>query len=194
MTTLASDANIFGNFSDDEIKLIGADPQAMMHVLTVDDPTELFLLQTHSRTLAISETESETFRILCDRMLATVNDPLHPGVGIAATQVGILKRVIAVQRFDVQDEPFCIYVNPRIVEYGPDCEVAGEGCLSVPSLSGGVSRSKNIVIDYLDPVSGKQVQETVEGFTAIIFQHEIDHLNGILFTQKIEEISEEYEE
>lgn len=188
MATLTSDASICGNFSEDEIKLIGTDTQAIMHVLTIDDPAELVLLQTHSRTLAASEINGETFHVLCDRMLATVHDPAHPGVGIAAPQVGILKRVIAVQRFDMQDEPFRIYVNPCIVEYCPDCEVAGEGCLSVPNLSGGVSRSKSIVIDYLDPVSKTQVQETVEGFTAVIFQHEIDHLDGILFTQKIEEL------
>lgn len=193
MATLAAGACICGSFSDDEIKLIGTDPQAIMHVLTVDDPAELALLQSHSSDLDASETDAETFRVLCARMLVTVNDPNHPGVGIAALQVGILKRVIAVQRFDMPDEPFVFYVNPRIIEYGAECRIGREGCLSVPNLSGGVSRSKSIVITYLDLVSKTQVQETVEGFTAVIFQHEIDHLDGIIFTDKIEEMPSEPE-
>lgn len=194
MATLAAGALVCGNFSDSEIELIGSDPQAMMHVLAVDNTEELSLLKTPSQDLAASETSSGTFRILCARMLATVNDPGHPGVGIAAPQVGILKRVIAVQRFDMPDEPFIIYVNPRIVEYGSACRIGTEGCLSVPNLSAPVGRAESIVITYLDPVSETEVRETVAGFTAVIFQHEIDHLDGIIFTERIVEILLEQED
>jgi len=114
-------------------------------------------------------------------MLATVNDPGNPGVGIAAPQVGISKQLIAVQRFDKDGEPFEFYVNPVIEKYSPTQKWGWEGCLSVPGKRDTVLRSTQVIISYRDPVSWDMQCDTVDGFTAVIFQHETDHLNGKLY-------------
>ena len=109
------------------------------------------------------------------------------------------KRVIAVQRFDKKRKlengetefPFEVYANIRIVWASEDVELGGEGCLSVPDRNGDVLRSKEITIEYTDYSSknaGKKlpvVRETVKGFTAVIFQHEIDHLEGVLYIDRL---------
>jgi peptide deformylase len=117
-------------------------------------------------------------------MLKTVRNPENEGVGIAAPQVGILRRLVAVQRFDKEGEPFEFYVNPEIVEYGEPKEYGSEGCLSVPNHRGEVLRSRCITLRYRD-LQFKRQTEIIEDFTAVIFQHEIDHLDGILYIDRI---------
>ena len=103
------------------------------------------------------------------------------GVGIAAPQVGVLKNIIWVQRFDKTDFPFEIYLNPKITSYSEKKQTVTEGCLSIPDRSDALnSRSFNITIEY-DTMQALHKTETVEGFTSVIFQHEIDHLKGILY-------------
>lgn len=103
------------------------------------------------------------------------------GVGIAAPQVGVLKNIIWVQRFDKEAFPFEVYLNPKITAYSSKKQTVKEGCLSIPQRSDVLnSRAFNITIEY-DTMSAKHKTETVEGFTSVIFQHEIDHLNGILY-------------
>ena len=126
--------------------------------------------------------ETETFRVLRSRMLATVRDSLNEGVGIAAPQVGISRQLVAVQRLDKTGEPFEFYVNPEIIYFSQDTVLGQEGCLSIPGRMGSVYRSKEIVVRYRDELSFEWRQDTVREFTARIFQHEIDHLNGILYT------------
>ena len=115
-------------------------------------------------------------------MLATVRDSLNEGVGIAAPQVGISRQLVAVQRLDKTGEPFEFYVNPEIVYFSQDTVLGQEGCLSIPGRMGSVYRSKEIVVRYRDELSFEWRQDTVREFIARIFQHEIDHLNGILYT------------
>ena len=103
-------------------------------------------------------------------MLATVCDTTDRGVGIAAPQVGVSRRLIAVQRFDKPGEPFCFYVNPEIVWYSQTRLPGSEGCLSIPGVSGSVLRSERIVVRYLDEESLRMAADTVEGFTAVIFR------------------------
>jgi peptide deformylase len=98
--------------------------------------------------------------------------------------------VVAVQRFDKEGEPFEVYPNIKIV-WASDSKVSGpEGCLSVPGRRGEVLRSQEIVIEYADMKAIKagpdipMARDTVNGFTAVIFQHEIDHLDGILYIDK----------
>ncbi len=108
------------------------------------------------------------------------------GVGIAAPQVGILKNIIWVQRFDKPGYPFEVYLNPTILHYSAEKQVELEGCLSIPNRRDTLnSRAQNIDIEY-DQMDGSHHKETVEGFTAVIFQHEIDHLQGILYTDHLE--------
>ena len=163
----------------------------MMRVTTIDNEADSTLLRRTSRPLRKKDVLSEEFTTLCRRMLSTVQNPENEGVGIAAPQVGILRRVVAVQRFDKPGEPFEFYVNPKIVEYGDEMEYGGEGCLSVPEQSGDVLRSQSIQIEYRDSNFDLRT-EAIEGFTAVIFQHEIDHLDGILFIDRMDDDEEEY--
>ena len=175
-------------FTAAERKIIVSD-EVMMRVTTIDNQADSTLLRRTSRPLRKKDVRSEEFTLLCKRMLATVQDPENPGVGIAAPQVGILRRLVAVQRFDKDGEPFEFYVNPQITEYGEPKEYGGEGCLSVPDQSGDVLRSQRITIKYRDENFCEQT-EVIEGFTAVIFQHEIDHLDGILFIDRLEDDKE----
>ena len=122
--------------------------------------------------------EDPGVEILISRMLASVKQ--QEGVGIAAPQVGISRRVIVVQRQDLTEEPFVAYLNPRITSCSEDKVIDYEGCLSVPGWFGQVSRSAAITVSYVAP-DGRTAVEEVKGWTARIFQHEIDHLNGVLF-------------
>ncbi|MBQ9474882.1 MAG: peptide deformylase [Bacteroidales bacterium] len=161
--------------------LIKSSPE-LMRVLTVDEPSDSLILRTECTELSTDEINSETFRTLGRKMLYTVKDPSQDGVGIAAPQVGISRRLIAVQRFDKQGEPFELYANPRIISRSGEVKEGPEGCLSVPGRSGLVKRNSRIELEYTSLYSLKDTTEVIEGFTAVIFQHECDHLEGILFT------------
>lgn len=158
----------------------------IMPLTTIDNEADSLLLRQVSKPLSRREVASEEFATLCRRMLSTVTNPENEGVGIAAPQVGILRRLVAVQRFDKEGEPFEFYINPKIVEYGDDWELGGEGCLSVPDFRGDVLRAQSITILYRD-TQYKLHREVIEGFTAVIFQHEIDHLDGILYIDHLDE-------
>ena len=158
----------------------------VMRVLTVEDTLDLAVLRAISIDLPVKEIASETFNTLARRMLATVTSPEQDGVGIAAPQVGLNRRVIAVQRFDKPGEPFEVYPNIRITGvHGPE-ELGAEGCLSVPGRRGNVMRSRNVDIAYVSPRTLKDTVESVHGFTAVIFQHECDHLDGVLYIDKLQ--------
>ena len=111
---------------------------------------------------------------------------MNQGVGIAAPQVGVLKNIIWVQRFDKLNYPFEVYINPTITYYSEEKQPCREGCLSIPNrIDTTQIRSQLIEIKYLDK-NGLSRNESVEGFTAVIFQHEIDHLNGILYIDHLD--------
>ncbi|SMP23286.1 peptide deformylase [Chryseobacterium profundimaris] len=105
------------------------------------------------------------------------------GVGIAAPQVGINRKVIWVQRFDKSGEPLEYFINPVIVWRSELQNLGPEGDLSIPDFRDQFYRSKVIQLEYVD-LKGQKYSEMVEGFTAVIFQHEIDHLFGILISDK----------
>lgn len=170
-----------GGFSDSEREIIGNSGEGIMPLWTVDIPEEEEFLRLKAEPLTASMIATPEFNVLCERMLATVNDPDNEGVGIAAPQVGLSRRLVAVQRFDKEGEPFEFFVNPEIVEFSEEREYGSEGCLSVPDMSGDVLRSTSIRLRYNRPSDFELVEEVVEGFTAVIFQHEIDHLNGVLY-------------
>ncbi len=170
-----------GGFSDYERQIIGNSGEGIMPLWTVDIPEEEEFLRLKAEPLSASMISTPEFNVLCERMLATVNDPDNEGVGIAAPQVGLSRRLVAVQRFDKEGEPFEFFVNPEIVEFSEEREYGSEGCLSVPDMSGDVLRSTSIRLRYNRPSDFELVEEVVEGFTAVVFQHEIDHLNGVLY-------------
>ena len=130
-----------GRFSASEAATIGAEPgEGAMRVLKTTDGGDSLRLRGRSRRIGRAWFGDPLYARLKQRMLCTVIDPADPGVGIAAPQVGVSRRLIAVQRFDREGEPFEFYANPQ--------------------------------------------REYVSGFTAVVFQHEIDHLNGILFIDR----------
>lgn len=153
-------------------------------IITTETESGLKLLQTASPDLL--RTDDSVLWQLSRRMFATVTHPDNDGVGIAAPQVGIHTNAMWVQRFDKPDEPFEFYINLKIL-WRSDLRRRGpEGCLSIPNLRGEVYRPYAISISY-ETLSGHSVTEIVEGFTAVIFQHEYDHILGILFPKRIEE-------
>ena len=166
--------------SESEQALIRRHGGGIMPVMSIAQEADSLLLRRSSAELSESIALSEDFALLKASMLATVRDPENEGVGIAAPQVGILRRVVAVQRFDKKGEPFEFFLNPQIVERSSTTQFGGEGCLSVPDLSGNVERAEWIVLRYRDE-AWREHQETIKGFTAVIFQHEVDHLDGRLF-------------
>lgn len=167
-----------------ELKLIH-DGTGLMRVTTIDNEADSLLLRSKSTYFVDEELAGEDYAILADRMVATVTDPSQNGVGIAGPQVGILRRVVAVQRFDKEGEPFEVYPNVHIEPVGDEMQTGSEGCLSVPDMRGDVERYSKIRLMYTDPVTLESVEEFVEGFTAVIFQHECDHLDGILYIDRI---------
>ncbi len=159
----------------------------MMRVLQSDVEGDLAVLRMVAAEVSDEMMQTDEFELLCRRMLATVLDPENKGVGIAAPQVGISRRLVAVQRFDKEGEPFEFYANPEIVRYGEETAPGWEGCLSVPDKRGVVERSQEIELKHRT-AGGADTLETVRGFTAVIFQHEIDHLDGLLYFDRAEEM------
>ena len=162
------------------------DGEGVMRVLTIEDSLDLAVLRAPSVDLPVGEVASEDYALLAQRMLATVTSPEQDGVGIAAPQVGLNRRVIAVQRFDKAGEPFEVYPNIRITACYGQQELGAEGCLSVPDRRGNVMRGRHVDIAYLNPRTLKDTTESIHGFTAVIFQHECDHLDGVLYIDKLD--------
>lgn len=179
------------NFNDHERSLINnGDESKLMHVYQITDEMELAVLKKPSEDIKFDDPLLDR---LAARMLQTVKDPGHPGVGIAGPQVGINKNVVWVQRLDKNDKPFEFYLNPKIIWRSKLTRQGTEGCLSIPDLKQDVKRSYAIKLQHIDR-KGNVKEELIEGFTAVIFQHEVDHLYGILFPDRIEEANKlEYE-
>lgn len=167
-------------FTSTEREIIYSGESEIMRVMSIANEQDSLLLRTPSKPLNKKLLQQDEFQTLCFRMLATVQNPENEGVGIAAPQVGILRRLVAVQRFDKEGKPFEFFINPEIVDKDSTLVAGGEGCLSVPEIYDDVERSQRITLRYYD-ADFVQHEEVIEGFTAVIFQHEIDHLDGKLF-------------
>lgn len=171
-------------FSKEEKKLIqSGDAKTMMKVIQITDEKELKILKSVSTDV---DPKDELLPVLAERMFLSMRDPANPGIGIAAPQVGINRNLVWVQRFDKEGEPFELYLNPKIVWRSALLRKGMEGCLSIPDIDGEVLRNYTIKLTYLDK-EGKFHEEMIEGFTAVVFQHETDHINGILFPDRIKE-------
>ena len=157
----------------------------LMRVLLVTSPEDSLVLRTPCVDLAEEDLQSEVYDRLVRRMVATVTDSTQDGVGLAAPQVGLSRRVVAVMRYDKPGYPFEVYPNIHIEYFSDQKQTGPEGCLSIPDIAGDVERSQQVVIRYTDPETLSQVRDTVDGYTAVIFQHEVDHLEGILFTDRL---------
>ena len=157
----------------------------LMRVLLVTSPEDSLVLRAPCMDLAEEDLQSEVYERLASRMIATVTDSTQDGVGLAAPQVGLKRRVVAVMRYDKPGYPFEVYPNIHIEYFSDQKQTGPEGCLSIPDIAGEVERSQQVVIRYTDPETLSELRDTVDGYTAVIFQHEVDHLEGILFTDRL---------
>jgi peptide deformylase len=114
-----------------------------------------------------------------------------PGIGLAAIQVGVPKRVIVMDlaRGEAPPEPRR-FVNPEILWRSPEMTVAEEGCLSIPDIYDEVERPSRVRLRYLNE-AGEEVEEEAEGLYAVCIQHEIDHLDGVLFVDHLSRLKRE---
>lgn len=175
------------NFSKDQSSLIldgeGSDP---MRVFKITNTSDSILLRQKCEDVIIDPND-QVLKRFTERLYSTVRDSMSLGVGIAAPQVGILKNIIWVQRFDKEAYPFELYINPVIKTYSKLTQDCVEGCLSIPERSDTTeTRSYAILLEY-DKLDNTHHVEMIEDFTAVIFQHEIDHLNGILYLDHLKE-------
>jgi peptide deformylase len=148
---------------------------SLRRILTVD--TDLPTLKTISKPV---KGVDDTLRALMDDMLETMYDA--PGIGLAAIQVGVPKRVIVMDLAKGDETPPepRFFVNPEILWASEDTAPYEEGCLSVPEVFDEVERPSRVRLRYLD-YHGKAHEEEAEGLFAVCIQHEIDHLEGVLF-------------
>ena len=111
-----------------------------------------------------------------------------PGIGLAAIQVGVPARVVTMDLSKKEDhsEP-AVFVNPEIVWFSEDKSVYEEGCLSIPEIHEDVDRPARVKVKFLD-LDGERHEEEAEGLYATCIQHEIDHLNGVLFIDHISKL------
>jgi len=171
----------FEEFTSYEINLIqSGNENDLMRVFNLSSAEDSIILK--STSIDISPTHPLT-QLLAKRMLETVQNPEHLGVGIAAPQVGINRRIMVVQRFDKDENPFEVFINPIITWESEIMQLGPEGDLSFDE-RGNVFRNYIIAVQYYD-LNGNIIDEIIEGFTAVIFQHERDHLDGILLTDKV---------
>lgn len=173
---------------NEKILINSGTTETPFRVLKVTDQQDsIFLRQKCSDIENINE--SEDLQLLIGRLKTTM--AAESGVGIAAPQVGIARNVFLFTRIDKANYPVIVAINPKIVNH-PEETICFErdGCLSIPGISGNSIRYPWVDVEYTDE-NGNLVQERLEGysresdFTGIIFQHEFDHLQGILFTDKL---------
>lgn len=155
---------------------------ALRKIVTLPDP----VLRRKARPVTKFDKDLQT---LIDDMIDTMREA--PGVGLAAPQVGVSEQVIVVEYAEPEEteegelqevEPkLYVVVNPEIVKSSADTETGVEGCLSIPGLVGEVERKYEIRIKGMNR-RGQPTKIKAEGWLARIFQHEIDHINGVLFT------------
>ncbi|HPP61719.1 MAG TPA: peptide deformylase [Anaerolineales bacterium] len=150
-------------------------------IVTLPDP----VLRRKARAVTAFD---KTFQTLVDDMIETMRDA--PGVGLAAPQVGVSERLIVVEYYEnekseeAEDEArkkVWVMVNPEIVKASSEKVTGVEGCLSIPNLVGEVERHEAIHVKGLNR-RGQPMRVKASGWLARIFQHEIDHINGVVFT------------
>ena len=151
-------------------------------------PEDSLVLRTPTRDLTDKMLQSAEFRRLAALMLATVRSPQQDGVGIAAPQVGIGRRLVWVQRYDKPGEPWELFPNIQIESAFGDIVPGPEGCLSVPPMRGFVPRHSSVIVRWTDPETLQECRDTVHGYTAVIFQHECDHLAGTLYVDRADTV------
>jgi peptide deformylase len=134
-------------------------------------------------------TFDEDLQVLIDDMVETMY--AAPGVGLAAPQVGVSKRLAIIDISSREEQyPLIVLINPSILKSEGEIDFE-EGCLSIPEYTAKVTRSEQIIVSCIDR-EGKDVEIEATGLLAIAIQHEIDHLDGLLFIDRISPIKREF--
>jgi len=156
-----------------------------MAVRTIVTYPDKFLRRAADEVTAFDD----DLQVLIDDMIETMYD--EPGVGLAAVQVGDKRRVLVYDVTQIEGERQAkALINPKIVFREGSILSEQEGCLSVPDFRADVQRDAHVKVEGLDR-QGRPVEIDAEGFPAIVLQHEIDHLDGILFIDRISSLKRE---
>ncbi len=176
---------------------------AIRRILTINNPADLAILKTVAKPVEGGVTDE--IRALMDDMLETMYDA--PGIGLAAPQIGDLNRVVVMDLGDAEVEDETdetdetvekalkrrnprYFVNPEILWSSEELFSYEEGCLSVPEYFDAVERPARVRVRYLN-YQGETIEEEIEGLYAVCFQHELDHLNGVLFIDHLSRLRRE---
>ncbi|MBX3675926.1 MAG: peptide deformylase [Rhodocyclaceae bacterium] len=151
---------------------------ALLPILRFPDP------RLHRKATPVDPVDDSVRRLIAD-MAETMYEA--PGIGLAATQVDVHKRIIVI---DVSEDKskLLAFINPEILERSGE-QVCEEGCLSVPGIYEKVSRSERVRVRALDP-QGKSFTLEAEGLLAVCVQHEIDHLEGKVFVEHLSQLKQ----
>ncbi len=157
------------------------------------------VLRKVAKEYELSEVGSQSFLSLIEDLIDTMNE--NGGIGIAAPQIGISTQVAIIKlpedsgRYsDVEASELFIIINPKIEVVDSEKQGFWEGCLSVPGLRGFVERPKKVKVTYFDKDATKK-EIILEGFLSTVFQHELDHLFGKLYVDRITDLTKlSYEE
>jgi peptide deformylase len=149
---------------------------AQLQILEFPDP------RLRLRAQPVTQVDT-ALRTLIDDMFETMY--AAPGIGLAATQVNVAKRVLVIDLSENHDQPLAL-INPEVLERS-GVEETEEGCLSVPGYFDKVTRAETVRVRALDR-NGKQIEFEAEGLLAVCIQHEIDHLDGKLFVDYLSEL------
>jgi peptide deformylase len=156
----------------------------VLDIRSVGDP----VLRERAKEVGAEELRSPEFQRLIDDMIETMR--AAGGAGLAANQVGETRRVAVIEVRDNPRYPYkppvplTVIVNPVLTPVDDETVAINEGCLSVPDLRGDVPRHVSVRVDYLDR-DGEPHSEVRRGLTAGTFQHEVDHLDGVLFLDRV---------
>lgn len=160
--------------------------------MTKDDIITLPNAHLRERSKKVGLVDADVKKLIDDMMAATLdwedNREHEVGVALAAVQIDTLLRVVVVRHNfdDKKDRQFEIFINPEITKYEGKLEEDYEGCLSIKDVYGRVPRYTKVRVRAMD-VNGKEIRLKAEGFLARVFQHEIDHTNGIVFIDHIKD-------
>ena len=155
---------------------------SIRNIIIEPDP----ILRKKSTTL---ETVDDSTRKLLDDMLQTMYNA--PGIGLAAVQIGILKRIIVIDVSKKEEEKKPLFlINPEITYQSEETSIYEEGCLSLPGHFAEIERPAKCKINYID-YHGKKAELEAEGLLSTCVQHEIDHLNGILFIDYLSKLKKD---
>ena len=149
------------------------------------------------RLLAVSAPVTEFGSPALKALIQDMQDTMHhlSGAGLAAPQIGVSQRVVIFgvesnPRYpDAEAVPFTVLINPVLTPLGPDTEDGWEGCLSVPGMRGLVPRYRELRYSGQDP-DGRPIERTARDFHARVVQHEVDHLDGILYPRRIRDLTQ----